>query len=161
MYQNYERFGGSGLEDFQRWEESLITANRKIEQDISIFSFPVGIEYKFTKNRKWSLRFGSIFNYAKTSENEAKEITGAEPLKITTLDGLGNEFVVIDDNIFQSSSSNKKFSESNTSYYYGLGFNPNSHLQIDLLGFLGDQQNLQIFDAEFLRSLRISFTVKL
>jgi len=160
-YQNYDRLNYSGTEDFELWEESLMTADRKIEQDVSNFIFPVGIEYIFTRNLKWRFRLGSIFQYSKATENESINVTGSEPLKITTVDGNGQQTLEIFDNIYESSSSNIKFSESTTTYYYGLGYNPNDYLQIDLLGFLGEQQDLQVFDTEFLRSIRLSFTIKL
>ena len=126
----------------------------------TLFQFPVGIEYKFSKNKKWCLRFGSIFSYEKWVTDDALQITDAKPRTTITRYGSGSETVEIEDNEYQSTSTRQEEARSTTHFYYGLGYNPTSYLQIDLLGFLGTDKEIQLLDAEFYRSLRLSFTVK-
>ena len=158
---DYELLDTLNNNDFQRTENRSLNADRTFEHTHYYFSVPVGIEYKFTKNKKWSLRFGSIFSYSKTIINDAKQITNSSAYEVITKYDDGNEEVDIDDNIYESTSSHKKDAESRTSFFYGLGYNPTDNLQIDLLGFLGTASDLQIVDADFFRSLRLSFSIKL
>jgi hypothetical protein len=163
----------SSVEDFERVDDTLTfndfqttitegkSAKRTFESRDYLFRFPVGIEYKFTKNKKWSLRFGSIFTYNRIEESDALEITDSRPLVNTIEYGDGTVEETINDNISESVSSHRKEAQSQTTFVYGLGFTPTDNLQIDLLGFLGTTAGEQILDTEFYRKLRISFTLKL
>lgn len=146
--------------DFQRTSTEAQQADRTYEFNYYRFMFPVGIEYKFTNNKKWSLRFGSIFTYDRSEENDRLEITDSRPFVQTTVRGDGTVEEIIDDNINESVSSHRKDAQSNTVFVYGLGFNPTDNLQIDLLGFLGSTNGEQILDTSFFRNLRLSFTIK-
>ncbi|RMG20286.1 MAG: hypothetical protein D6732_28770 [Methanobacteriota archaeon] len=160
--QNYEQVDDTtnGL-DFTRTEDQALNADHTYEVSTYAFIFPVGVEYKFTGNRKWSLRFGSVFSYIRTTTNDAIQVTNSSPYTVIVQRGDGSEDVEVQDNIYQSTSRHTKQAESQTTFFYGLGYTPTDNLQIDLLGFLGTDAELQIFDAEFFRSLRLSFTLKM
>jgi len=147
--------------DYTRIRSYSLKADHTYEYSLYNFLFAAGIEYKFTKNLKWSLRFGSVFNYRRWVENDARQITDSSPFKEIITRGDGTESVDFSDNVYSSTSSHDKQAESVTSFFYGLGYNPTDNLQIDLIGFLGNLPGLQILDAEFFRSWRISFTLKL
>ncbi|MCB0298329.1 MAG: hypothetical protein KDG51_24440, partial [Calditrichaeota bacterium] len=114
-----------------------LNARRTYQLDEYRFSFPVGIEYRFTRSRNWSLRFGSIFSYWRTTENDALTVTDAQPLTVVTETGDGDVQTARFDNTYQSTSSQRKEGLSETVFLYGLGYTPTENLQIDLLGFLG------------------------
>ncbi len=159
--QVYTQHDENPSNDYTRTETFNQTADRTYERFQHDFVFPVGIEYRFTSNGKWFLRFGSVFSFHRITMNDAKQITSADP-HVTEIRYADNTTVIdIDDNIYQSTSSHQKNSWSSTRFYYGLGFNPTKYLQIDLVTFLGTQDGLSIFDAEFFRSLLFSFTLKL
>lgn len=138
-----------------------LTSDRKEENSLYQVVLPVGIEYKFTKNLKWSLRFGSIFTYSRMITNFSEDITDSQPTRTTTVYGDGTSYLRLSDNVYESTSLQRKSGESFTNFVYGLGFTPTEHLQIDLLGFLGTASGLQLWDVEFIRSFRISFSLKL
>ena len=151
----------STVADYIITETYSITADRTFEQYTSNFSIPVGIEYKFTNNNKWDLRFGSVFRSTCSTINDAKEIKDVSP--ITTETNYGDDTVVveIEDNTYDSTSMQRNSTNSSTNYYYGLGFRPTDNLQIDLLGFLGDPGDEEdLLDADFYKQLRLSFTLK-
>ncbi len=147
--------------DYITTETYSITADRTLEQNISEFYVPVGIEYKFTNNNKWDLRFGSVFRSTCTTTNDAKEIKNASPITTETVYGDGSVDINIDDNTYDSTSEQTNITNSSTNYYYGLGFRPTDNLQIDLLGFLGEggDEN-DLLNADFYKQLRLSFTLK-
>jgi len=139
-----------------------IAADRTYELTNYHVTIPVGVEYKFTESKNWSLRFGSIFEYYKTIINDKRQITASEPMKTVTQYADGsNPTVTFSDNESLSTSSHRKTAESLTTFVYGLGYQPTENLQIDLLGFLGTSSGIQIIDADFYRSLRLSISVKL
>jgi hypothetical protein len=147
--------------DYQRIGRGNSLSDRTYETSLYTISIPVGIEYKFTENKKWSLRFGSIFEYWKLIINDKSQIKKSEPYTEVIEYGDGSVAVNLDNNIFASSSSHSKDSRSITTFVYGLGYLPTDNLQIDLLGFLGYMSDNQIIDADFFRSLRLSFSLKL
>ena len=147
--------------DYIVTESYSITADRTFEQYTSNFYLPVGIEYKFTNNNKWDIRFGSVFSSICSTINDAKEIKDVSPITTETTYGDGSVDVEIEDNTYDSTSMQRNSTNSSTNYYYGLGFRPTDNLQIDLLGFLGspgEEENL--LDADFYKQLRLSFTLK-
>ncbi len=159
--EDYEELDTLNFNDYQRTITEGQEADRTYEENYYHFVFPVGIEYKFTSNKKWSLRFGSIFSYRRTEMNDALEITNSRPLVETQEFDDGTVVETISDNENTSVSRHRKDAESNTTFVYGLGFNPTDNLQIDLLGFLGSTDGEQILDTAFYRKLRLSFTIKL
>ncbi len=151
----------STYQDFTREESISRKADHTYEHSLFNFIFAAGIEYKFTRNLKWSLRFGSVFNYRRWYENDAFQITTSTPYKTVLTRGDGSVDVDLSNNIYNSASSQQKEARSITQFYYGLGYQPTDNLQIDLIGFLGYLPGMQILDAEFFRSWRLSFTLKL
>ncbi len=147
--------------DYTITETCGMTADRTYETNQTVLTLPVGIEYKFTNNNKWSGRFGAIFRNVFTNINDAKQITGT-PVPFTTLTeyGDGAVDVEIEDNIYESTSEHRNSAFSDTDFYYGLGFKPTDRLQIDLLGYFGSAGN-SLLDANFYRNLRLSFTLLL
>ena len=138
------------------------SADRSWQRDILQLIFPVGIEYKFTKNNKWTVRFGAIFYYHKEVINDAKQITNSvPPVEVMEWgDGTIEVGEVPTENSYESTSSQTKTTTSTTTFTYGLGFIPTKNLQIDLLGFFGTSDN-SVLDSQFYRNLRLSFSLKL
>ncbi len=147
--------------DYITTESYSITADRTYEEYTSIFSVPVGIEYKFTNNNKWDLRCGSFFRSTFATINDAKVVKEATPFTTETVYGDGSVDIDIEDNTYDSTSEQTNSTNSSTNYYYGLGFRPTDNLQIDLLGFLGDPgDENDLLNADFYKQLRLSFTLK-
>jgi hypothetical protein len=147
-------------DDYTITETYGYTADRTYERSQTILTLPVGIEYKFTNNNKWAGRFGAIFRNVFTTINDAKQITNAEPFITKTVLGDGTPpVVVIEDNIYESTSEHNSSAYSDTDFYYGIGFQPTNKMQIDLLGYFGTAGN-SLLDADFYRNLRLSFTLK-
>ncbi len=158
---DYEVLDTLNSNDYTKKESESQIADHTYEYSSYYFTVPVGIEYRFSKNKKWCLRFGSIFSYQRSEVNDAIQIKGANAHQVITKYGDGREEVEIDDNTYESTTSHRKIAESRTTFFYGLGYNPTDYLQIDLLSFLGTGSDLKILDAEFFRSLRLSFSLKL
>ncbi len=145
--------------DYLTTETSQLSADRNFEILKTIFACPAGLEYRTGKENKWSLRFGSIFTMTNQTINDAKQITGSEPHVTETEYGDGDIDIDFDDNIYESTSEHTRTTSSSTVFTYGVGYNPMENLQIDVLGFLGTNDN-SIIDASFYRNLRLSFTMK-
>ena len=145
--------------DYLTTETSQLSADRNFEILRTIFACPAGLEYRTGKENKWSLRFGSIFTMTNQTINDAKQITGSEPHITETEYGDGDIDIDFDDNIYESTSEHTRTTSSSMVFTYGLGYNPMENLQIDVLGFLGTNDN-SIIDASFYRNLRLSFTMK-
>ena len=123
-------------------------------------TIPVGIEYRFTRNNRWSVRFGAIFQYHRFDFNESESILVSEPTQEKVRWDNGEEWVDLDDNEYETTSGQNKEGNSNTVYVYGLGYQPTDYLQIDLLGYFGSGDNISILDTEFYQHMRLSFTIR-
>ena len=160
---NYEILDDSSdASDYTTIGNSTLLEDRTYEEFLYNISIPAGIEYKFTNNKKWSLRFGSIFNYTKYTMNIRQQNTKSEPYSSITQPGDGSEAIISDvsQNRYFSTSEQVAIGSSSTTYVYGLGFQATENLQIDLLGYLGNTAGEQILDTTFFRHLRLSFTLK-
>jgi len=134
-------------------EESDITS----ETATTDLILPVGLEYKFTRNNKWAVRFGASFYNRYRVHNHSKQVTNADPIVIITEYGDETSTVEIEDNTYSSYSNQRKTTLSSTNYFYGIGFEPTKKLQIDFVGFFDlDHNTLQ----DFVQSLKMSFTLK-
>lgn len=159
--ETYDILDSLNAMDYTRVGKVNYLADRTYETALYTVSVPVGVEYKFSENKKWSIRFGSIFEYWKFIVNDKSQIKKSEPYTVVTTYGNGTENVTVENNISNSTSNHTKDSRSVTTFVYGLGYMPTDNLQIDLLGFLGSTDDNQILDANFFRSLRLSFSLKL
>ena len=150
----------STVEDITATITASESANHNYELATTQISVPVGLEYAFSKNKKWKIRFGALFNYIKEVENDAYQVTDFKPEMIQIEDGEGNAEVETGDVQYHSVSSHTETIFTSTMYSYGLGYAPTPNLQIDLIGFLGNDF-LSLLDSEFYRRLRLSFTVRM
>jgi hypothetical protein len=120
---------------------------------------PVGIEYKFTKNNKWAVRFGSIFSYVTNTYDYEAQITKSTPVSTKLEIVGGNTTVTVAPANFYSSLSNlKTVSASNTVFTYGLGYTPTENLQVDVIGFFEINNDVSLLG--YMKSLRLSFVLK-
>jgi len=134
-------------------EESDVTS----ETATTNLILPVGLEYKFTKNNKWAVRFGASFHNSYIVDNYSKQVTNADPIVIITEYGDETSTVEIEDNTYSSYSNQRRTTLSSTNYFYGIGFEPTKKLQIDFVGlFDTDHATFQ----DFVQSLKMSFTLK-
>lgn len=145
--------------DTVRTETSGLTADRTFKVKGRILSVPVGIEYYFTENRCWAIRFGSIFQYYTSTTDDVQQITGSKPFTVKTVLGNGVSSVSVQNNIYTSRSEHSVEAQSRTVFTYGIGYFPTNNLQIDVLGFF--DVNNRVTLLEFLKSLRLSFVVKM
>ncbi|MGH1363963.1 MAG: hypothetical protein ACRBF0_10430 [Calditrichia bacterium] len=147
--------------DFSSVTMQETEAARTVEERTTKVQLPVGIEYAFTKNEKWKLRFGSLFEYIKSENIESFRIELADPRTTVTQFADGNIVTQVFDNEFDSNRRRLETIRTTTRFFYGLGYQPTDNLQVDLLGFLGNNDSDEIIDANFYRSLRLSFSIKL
>jgi len=129
------------------------------------FTIPVGIEYRFTENQRWALRFGVIFNYYNNTYDDAEQYTDSKPRIVKTEygDNDGNS-VSTSSNDYTSTSNHYNYANSSKNFTYGLGYNATDNLQIDVMGFF-DLNNdysyrAQLWDIDFFKNLRLSFVMK-
>ena len=148
---------------------TTLIADRNYEINNLVFQFPVGLEIKFGKEKKWSTRFGSIFTRTNSTIKDSKQIKEASPETIIH----GIEYTYGSESSYNSTSESVSNKSSSTVFRYGLGCNPTKNLQIDLLGFLNfdndnrltgsyesDRKSNDIFSSAFFENLKLSFTLK-
>ncbi len=140
------------------WEISGDTRSNLTTSKVVV---PAGLEYWFANNMKWALRFGSVFTQTSSTGNRTFEPTNSEP-QTTIYTSAANPDPVIEysENTYEMESEHTSTRESETSFCYGLGYKPSENLQIDLMGMF-DVESLQIWNTQFFRSLRISFSLRL
>jgi hypothetical protein len=144
--------------DTVRTETSGMTADRTMKNRLRAFQVPVGIEYFFSENRCWAIRFGAFFRYLSQTTDDVKQITGSKPFTTRTTLGNNATSVNVQSNVYSSRSEHRTDGDSHTFFTYGLGYFPTSNLQIDLLGFFDVNNRVSLL--EFLKSLRLSFVLK-
>ncbi|MGC9362088.1 MAG: hypothetical protein ACP5F3_04085, partial [Candidatus Syntrophosphaera sp.] len=140
------------------WEISGDTRGKLTTSKVVV---PAGLEYWFANNMKWALRFGSVFTQNCASGSRTFEPTNSEP-QTTTYTSAANPDPVIEysENTYEMESEHTSIRESETLFCYGLGYKPSKNLQIDLMGMF-DVESVQIWNTQFFRSLRISFSLRL
>lgn len=138
---------------------ALSEGDVKHEASISTYSIPVGLEYWFTPNQKWAMRFGSIFTQTMQTENRSYKPTKIEPMLVENYYPNQTEpDMYISDNTYLIESSSEKSRSSHTTYSYGLGYKASENLQIDLMGIF-DQSDLEVWNTSFFRNLRLAFSI--
>ncbi len=100
-----------------------------------VLSFPVGVEFKL-KN-PLSLRLGARHDIDFTDETINHELVNysAPHTRIDYGDGTYTESIPDTTEPINGTSETVKRTESETHYYYGLGYRVSDNLQIDLMGF--------------------------
>jgi hypothetical protein len=154
----YDEFDALGTNDYSELDTDSESSDRNYNIQVTTYTLPIGLEYKFDKNLKWALRVGAYFYYQKYTTDRALQITNALPY-VSTESNLSGSSVNIDNNSYHSYSMQETNAISRTVYTYGLGFNPSENLQIDLISFFGADNNALI-DASFYRNLMVSFVLK-
>lgn len=121
---------------------------------------PVGLEYWFGKDRKWAMRVGTVFTQIYSTTNQSYQYTLIEPTLVqeTDADDPDNPYSYNEDNTCLMESSSYKYKESTTDYCYGLCYQANDNLQIELMGMF-DEYDINLWNTDFFRNLRFAFTV--
>ena len=145
--------------DTLRTESSGLTANRTFKTHARTLTIPVGIEYYFTENHHWAIRFCSVFQYSSLTTDDALQITNSRPFTTKTVLGSGTTTVTVQNNIYTSRSQHTEDGISSTFFTYGLGYFPTNNLQVDVLGFFDVNNHVTLL--ELLKSLRLSFMLKI
>ena len=145
------------------WNENINIISKsagkvKQEETVRIFRAPVGLEYWFTNNQKWAMRFGTVFTHKVEIYKESYAPTSIEPTIIEETYANGETYTNIDNNISLKESHCTKYSTSKTDFSYGICFKANNNLKIDLLTMF-DNEDLELWNTDFLRNLKLSFTV--
>jgi hypothetical protein len=150
------------VNDYVTTSDADMIATHTMEYYNTSVYIPVGLEWRFTKNNKWAMRFGAMLNSYKSTSNELIQITRADAVVTETVRGDGTVSVDTGDNSYQSATFQDEWSRTYVDYCYGIGYNPNENLQIDLLGVFDDNGGLSddVLDTGYLRRLRLSFSLK-
>ena len=139
---------------------SSIKGKSKHQDTLNLISIPVGLEYWFTNNRQWALRFGSQFIQRIDTINTLYQPTHVEPwIDHIYLPDEEEPIIIIEDNHYEIASENRKVRTSQTFYSYGVCYSPSRNLQIDLMG-LFEQDEIEIWTTDFVRNLRLSFSLR-
>ncbi len=146
--------------DFKIDSTGKLTANRTYNREFEVFSIPVGIEYRFTENKKWALRFGTIFIYHNFTGDDVSQVTDSQPLTEKITYGDGTTEVTVNNNYYTSTSYHYSSGSSWKTFTYGLGYNATDNLQIDVLGFFDLPSGTSFLDVAFFQNLRLSFVMK-
>jgi hypothetical protein len=155
LYARLDTFQTLNYSETQTFSQN---ADKKKEIDYSLLTIPVGIEYCFTEDLDWAIRFGAVFQYITNSYKEAIEIKDSKPFTTRRIEGDGTDITYYDPNRYLSTSRNSSSAESLTYFTYGLGWTPTQNLQVDLLGFFDVQNNVTLL--EYFKNLRLSFVMK-
>ncbi|MBU8870997.1 MAG: hypothetical protein KOO60_09075 [Gemmatimonadales bacterium] len=146
---------------------SVTTDAKVADHTLEYFStsmfIPVGLEWKFTKSNKWAMRFGANFNAVRYTWNDLYQITSKDTAVTETVYGDGVVEVATGENEYISTTNQREFSETTVEYCYGLGYQPNENLQVDLLTIFDDTNDRpsdEIWTTGYLRRLRLSFSLK-
>jgi hypothetical protein len=118
-------------------------------------NLPVSMEYRLGR---WTFRIGAVHTILKRKTDEDRQISDAEAL-LTIVDyGDGTADTTLSDLSYLSLGSAGETRQHFNNFVYGLEFQPNKNLRIELLEFLGNGFT-EFIDTEFYRQLRLSFTV--
>ncbi|MCK9584541.1 MAG: hypothetical protein M0R69_06490 [Candidatus Cloacimonetes bacterium] len=140
---------------------SLMSGKTEHNYDSTTLSVPVGLEYWFTNNQHWAVRFGSVFTQHISSVNELFRPEHVEPITIVETYADGSEpYISYDDNEYLIDSENRLSRSSSTTYCYGIGYKPSQNLQIDIMGIF-DSSDTDLWNTDFFRNLRLAFSIRL
>lgn len=151
---------------FQSWDNQLISTSirssrsfGKLENEYKYTSIrvPFGLEYWFTKNMKWALRFGSSFEQTTQIDKAYYTPTLIEPTTTEITYPNGDMEFYMSDNEAMMENTRRKTTASSSNFSYGLCFKPSKNLTIELISMFEDT-NADFLNASFLRSLKLSFS---
>ncbi len=125
------------VEDFKENAGYSLSYDHNKKTRRNILEVPVGLEYAFTNNNKWRIRFGALFSMRQVILYDTKNVKHTHPYTIRSETGDGRVTVDIDlsNSEYASAGERRENISTRTLYTYGLGFYPTSNLQVDLLGF--------------------------
>jgi len=150
--------GDSTAADYTETETEGLSFDRTLGTLTTMWAVPVGLEYLFTDNGQWALRLGALFSHSRSTTDDARQVRSSEPFTVRHLDGEGELWVDVDDNVYDSVHERYESASSSTVFSYGLGYKPTANLQFDLLGFLGTSE-YSVLDTPFYRDLRLSVSL--
>jgi len=147
------------------WDETEVTSwaisgKTKHAESKAVWKLPVGLEYWFTSNNQWAMRFGSVFTHTTINSSRAYNPDNVEPMTTTFFTPDSDPLIIVAPNTYVIESEQQKSISSAATYSYGLGYKPNKNLQIDLMGIF-ETANTDIWNSSFFRNLRLSFTLKM
>ena len=151
-------FTDTSINNYTITETYQLLADRQNDITSTIFSLPTGLEYRLGQSNQFAFRFGSIFQLYSQTIDDTKDVTDSDPYTWIKKYSDGEQETNVYDNYFESTEENIKATVSTTVFTYGLGYNPLSNLQIDLVGMFNS--NASFLETEFYRNLQISFTLK-
>ncbi|MDP3114146.1 MAG: hypothetical protein Q8M98_05140 [Candidatus Cloacimonadaceae bacterium] len=152
-------FNTSGAWNSIRKETSISSGKTKHVNSVSSIRIPVGLEYWFSTNQKWAMRFGSVFTQVVDIMNDSYRPTLIEPTLIEIYyPNQTNPYVMLADNSYLVESHSIKTNTSATDFSYGLCYKANNNLQVELMSMF-DQDNLDFWNTSFFRNLKLSFTI--
>lgn len=154
----------SSFTDVSDWQNTS-TAYQYEKGDITLedisstLSVPVGLEYWFTNNMKWAMRFGSMFKRTMKIEKSLHEPTEITPRTVQDewADGSVNITHLPYVSELENLSNTKVINSTDLSY--GICYQANKNLKIELLGMF-EKGNTDLWNTDFIQSLKLSFSLK-
>jgi hypothetical protein len=124
----------SGPEDFRMTMTSSEEWLKKVTGGKKVFSLPVGFDFRLTPSI--SLRLGAIHSVTWTDITTTGLLRAFEPIltRYEYGDSTFSEMVGPQSEV-QATSETINNIDHNTTFTYGIGFNPIKNLQIDIMGF--------------------------
>lgn len=147
-------------DDYTSTTTSSHTAQYTYENKRTTVSFPVGLEYAFTKQRNWKFRIGALTDISKTVTTMNDLITGSTPTRVVTVYEDGTTTTTVLDEDYTSSKESATDYTQTTIFSYGLGWDVTENLQADFIAFFDQNPGGDIFDLNTYRNLKLSVTLK-
>jgi len=148
-------------DDYTREETIIERTKEKMEQRISAYTLPVGIEYRFGSNDRFRLRMGVIATFSSTTLKTVIS-TVAPKTKEVYIDYKDPRRA--DTTWTERCDYHGRIETETTSYsqqvryMYGFGWQLMDNIQIDLIRFLEGDGGL--LDLMTYRNLRLSITFR-
>ncbi len=160
-YDSSSIFATESSDAWQYWSEGTVRQSYSEIRELTetMFSIPVGLEYLFSKNKKWRMRLGAIYSEYEREWNSKQAIRESNPYVREEYDSFGNYSVTMSENSYPSHSESRIERESSTVFSYGLSYEPSQSIQVDFISFFGDEDN-EVWDTSFFRNLRLSVIMK-
>lgn len=151
--------GDQEPDDFETKTTIIQEGDAMIEQGMWICRLPIGLEYKFTKNKNWAFRIGVIPSFRRRSTEHVVKITNpkTETTIVKFVDGTADTTIIRDP--FSPKHQEESYDFVQETYHtYGIGWETTNNLQVDLLAFLAGDYS--ILDLATYQNLRSSINLK-
>lgn len=124
------------------------------------FRAPVGVEVTITPKKNWFIRFGANPMKVLHSSTEKFEIVDYTNTVVTNITAAGDTTITITPpDLPAEYKISEYYEEQICPFSYGIGWHPNNNISIDFITMF--DMSGTILDLDWIRSLRVSATIKL